>query len=99
MDKVKMLMESEFAQNLLQENQEIVNEANDCLTKFYYDLNNYIVENITEFLDENLEETSKNIYTFSAYASKQFLTEMSTVYGSQLHEKEILKEAERTEFV
>ena len=99
MRNVKALLESAETQSLLQENVGLVQEASNALSNFYGVLNNYIAENLVEFLDENLEETAKNIYTFSAYATKQMLTEISTIYGKHVHQAQVLKEAAKTEFV
>lgn len=99
MERLTALMESAETKSLLRENKDIVLEAAGQAQAFYGILQNYIAENLTEFLDENLEETAKNIYTFSTYATRQFLNEISAVYGRQIHQAEILKEAERTEFV
>ena len=92
-------MESAQTRSLLQENKELVVEASNVMGQFYGILQNYIAENLVEFLDENLEETAKNIYTFSTYATKQMLNEISAVYGKQVHQAEVLKEAAKTEFV
>ena len=99
MEKLYALMESAETKALLQENKELVVEATKVMNDFYGILQNYIAENLVEFLDENLEETAKNIYTFSTYATKQMLNEVSAVYGKQMHQAEVLKEAARNEFV
>ena len=65
MRNVKALLESAETQSLLQENVGLVQEASNALSNFYGVLNNYIAENLVEFLDENLEETAKNIYVRS----------------------------------
>lgn len=99
MKHVQALLESADTQNILTENAALVEDASTAMMYFYGAMQNYIQENIVEFLDENLEETAKNIYTFSTYATKQMLTEVATVYGRQIQQKEVLKEAARTEFV
>ncbi len=99
MSRLATLMESAQTRNLLHENKDLVFEASNLTGQFYGVLQNYIAENLVEFLDENLEETAKNIYTFSAYATKQYLNEIAAVYGGRLHQAQVLKEAARTEFV
>ena len=99
MSRITTLMESAQTRAMLQENKDLVFEAAGATQQFYGVLQNYIAENLVEFLDENLEETDKNIYTFSTYATKQFLNEVAAVYGKQIHQAQILKEAARTEFV
>jgi len=99
MSRVTTLMESAQTRAMLHENKGLVFEAAGATQAFYGLLQNYIAENLVEFLDENLEETAKNIYTFSTYATKQFLNEISASYGKQIHQAEVLKEAARTEFV
>ncbi len=99
MSRVTALMESAQTRAMLQENKDLVLEAAGATQTFYNILQNYIAENLVEFLDENLEETAKNIYTFSTYATKQFLNEVSAVYGKDIHQAQVLKEAARTEFV
>ena len=99
MSRLTALMESAETRNMLHSNKGLVMEAAGLTQNFYGVLQNYIAENIVEFLDSNLEETAKNIYTFSTYATKQFLNEVAAVYGKQVHQSEILKEAARNEFV
>ena len=65
MEKLYALMESAETKALLQENKELVVEATKVMNDFYGILQNYIAENLVEFLDENLEETAKNIYVRS----------------------------------
>ena len=83
----------------LSENKQLVESASQDMIGFYNLLTNYISENLVEFLDENLEETAKNIYTFASYSTKQFLNEISALYGRNLHQAQVLKEAAKTEFV
>ena len=99
MSRVTALMESAQTRAMLHENKDLVLEAAGATQQFYGVLQNYIAENLTEFLDEDLEQTAKNIYTFSTYATKQFLNEIAASYGKRVHEAEILKEAASTEFV
>lgn len=73
MKHVQALFESAETQSILQENAALVEDATNAMANFYGVLQNYIQENIVEFLDETLEETAKNIYTFSAYATKQMV--------------------------
>jgi len=99
MRRVHALLENSATRNMLHENRGLVMEASNDLCKFYNVMQNYIAENIVEFLDESLEETSKNIYTFSTFATKQFLNEIAAIYGGHIHKTEVLKEAAKTEFV
>lgn len=99
MQKIKALLENTETQTMLEENKEVVNEATQVMGQFLNILNNYISENLVEFLDENLEETARNIYTFSTFATKQMLSETTAVYGRSVHQAEVLKEAAKTEFV
>ena len=65
MKHVHALLESAGTRNILRQNRGLVLEASDAIAQFYNLMQNYIAENIVEFLDENLEETSKNIYVRS----------------------------------
>lgn len=98
MNKLVSLLEDAGVQTMLQENSVLVESAMNDLTIWYGYLNNYISENIEEFLESNLEETMKSIYTFSTFSTKQFLCEMSQYYGNQMWQSQVLKEAARTEF-
>jgi len=99
MEKVIQLLENTEVQNILQENSELIESAYGDLGVWYTAMNNFILENIEEFLGETLEETAKNIYTFSTFGTKQFLCEVSQFYGKQIHQVEVLKEAAKHEFV
>lgn len=99
MKKVIALLENTETRNLLQENQVLVETATNELGYWYNYLAQYVTENIEEFLDASLEETAKNIYTFSSFATKQMITELSSCFGKQLHSAQVLKEAARTEFM
>lgn len=60
MSRVTALMESAQTRAMLRENKDLIFEATGATQQFYGALQNYIAENLTEFLDENLEETAKN---------------------------------------
>ena len=98
MNKVISLLESAETQSLLQENSVLIEQATNDLGSFYGILNNYIAEHFEEFLESNLTETNKSIYTFSAFATKQFLCELSSYYGKQIHNAQVLKESVKNEF-
>lgn len=98
MNKLAAILEDAGTQAMLQENSVLVESAMNDLTSWYGYLNNYISENIEEFLESNLEETMKSIYTFSTFSTKQFLCEMSQNYGSKIQQAQVLKEAARNEF-
>ena len=99
MSKVKALLENEEVRSILTENQVLVEAAVQDLDGWYGTLTNFIQEHIDEFLDANLEETAKNIYTFSSFATSQYLSEISHTYGSQMYHAEVLKESARHEFI
>ena len=97
-EKVVALLESEETRSILSENQELLTEAVGNVAEWYGILNTYISENIEEFLEDTLEETTKNVYTFSTFATKQYLNEVSSAYGKQMHSQKVLKEARANEF-
>ena len=96
---VQALLEDAGTQALLQEILVLVEQAMNDLTQWYGVLNNYISENIEEFLEDSLEETAKSIYTFSTFATKQYLCEISQIYGKQIQNKQVLKESAQKEFI
>lgn len=96
---VQTILESAESRQIIQENANLIQEAVADLQGFHSILTNYIAENFVEFLDENLEETAKNIHTFASFATKQLLGETAALYGQQMYQNEILKEQARTEFV
>ena len=73
MKRVQALLENAETQNILQENKHLIQESSAELMNFYGIMQNYIQENLVEFLDENIEQTARNIYTFSTYATKQMV--------------------------
>jgi hypothetical protein len=99
MSKVRALLENEEVQSLLSENEEILEAASADFAGWYDTMSNFILENLEQFLDENVEETYKNVYTFSTFATSQFLAETSNIYGRELHTAEVIKEAEAREFI
>ena len=98
MNKIVSLLENAETQSILQENQPLVEQAVKDLGNWYTFLNNYVSENIEEFLESDLTETSKSIYTFSTFATKQYLCELSSYYGKQMHTAQVLKESAKNEF-
>lgn len=98
MNKVISLLESTETQSLLQENTVLVEQAVNDLGNFYGFLNNYMAEHMEEFLESDLTETNKSIYTFAAFATKQFLCELSSYYGKQIHNAQVLRESAKNEF-
>jgi len=99
MSKVQALLENEEIINVLNENQVLVEAAVSELDGWYQQMTDFVLEHIEEFLDENIEETAKNVYTFSTFATSQYLSEISHRYGAQMHQSEVLKEAAKHEFV
>ena len=99
MSRVNALLENENVISMLEGNSELLEEANQAFDGWYDVMVNFVMENIEDFLDENLEETSKNVYTFATFATTQYLSEISHVYGQKLEEIEAIKEAQEHEFV
>ena len=99
MSKIKALLENEETVKMLSEHEELLQEANASFDEFYDIMAKFVAENIEEFLDENLEETSKNVYTFATFATAQYLSELSTMYGKKMEELEEIREAREHEFV
>lgn len=99
MKYVEALLENAEVQNMLNENSELVEDASAVMMHFFDVMRNYVQENLVEFLDEDLTETSKNIYTFATYATKQMLSEVAAIYGREAYKAEVLKESAKTEFV
>ncbi len=99
MSRINTLLENESVVSMLEENTDLLEEANASFDDWYGVMVDFVMENIEDFLDENLEETSKNVYTFATFATSQYLSEVSHVYGQQLEEVEAIKEAAEHEFV
>lgn len=82
LDRINALLESEDAQILFENNQELITEAVEVASQFNGVLKSFVLEHPQEFLAENLEETYKNIRIFSEIATAQYLYEVSNFYGS-----------------
>ena len=99
MSRVKALLEDTEVVSLLEDNQELIAEAGVEFEGWYDTLVNYISENIDEMLGDSLDDTMKNVRTFCSFSTSQFLAETSYLYGTKLHDAEILAEAEAHEFL
>lgn len=99
MKYIRTLFEDADVQSMLHENRPVVEQAMGALQYFYPVMAKYIAENYAEFLDEDLESTQKNVYTFSTFATNHFLSECAAIYGRKVAHQEVLKEQARTEFI
>ena len=82
LDRIGALMESEEAQVLFANNEELITEATNEAAQFNTILKAFVIDHPEEFLAENLEETYKNIRVFSEVATSQYLCEITNLYGS-----------------
>lgn len=95
MSYIQTLLESENIQEFMKEEAELLKEAEMVVAEFPNILKEFVLENPKEFMAESLEETRKNIRTFSEVATAQFICEVTSIYGTPTDEDyEALKEDE-----
>jgi len=82
MSQIQALMENEEVTNFLTENVEMLNEAEAAVGQFPTVLKQFVIEHPQEFIAESLDETFKNIRVFSEVATSQFITEVTSMYGT-----------------
>lgn len=85
--RVNTLLESE-GNELMEKHEDLVVEAMTLVNDFRKTLKAFALNNPTEFLGENTEETYKNLRVYSEVGTSQFISEISNLFGSMLHEKE-----------
>jgi hypothetical protein len=99
MSRVKALLEDQELSSILSENEAILEQSTAEFNEWFEVMTTFVTENIEEFLDESLDETKKNVYTFATFATSQFLAETANRYGRQIYQSEVIKEAQEHEFV
>lgn len=77
MATIDALLENENMRNLITENQNILFEAGAYVEDFSKILKSFILANPSEFIAESVDQTIKNIKTFTEFATMQYCTEMS----------------------
>ena len=97
---VQDLFESAEVQNAVSSVFPIMEEHIDYdMADWMYEMKNFVVNNLEDFVGLDLNETASNIYTFSAFATQQYLAEMSMLYGSQIEECQNMKIRQANEFL
>jgi predicted house-cleaning noncanonical NTP pyrophosphatase (MazG superfamily) len=90
---VEALMENEETKLFVENNQELINEAVAATYDYGKTLKNFVLENIEEFIGQNLEETYKNIRLFSEVATMTFVNEAIHAQAALAVDKEQLEES------
>ena len=90
--RIETLLENDEIKTFLEDNTEIIQEAEMAINDFSKVLKAFVLKHPKEFVSENLEETYKNIRVFTGIATAQYITEITNMYGS-----DILAEAEEKE--
>jgi len=79
MADLNTLMESEEMELFVESNQELITETTESVEQFKEVLAEYVVNNPTIFVEEDMEDMKKNIRLFSEVATEQFMHEITTV--------------------
>lgn len=99
LNKIDQIMESEEVKTILSENEELIAEATESTHNFSKIMKAFVINNPSEFIGENLEETFKNIRVFSEVATAQYLTEISDIAGDNLVVQEPVVEASINDYL
>ncbi len=78
MADLNTLMESEEMELFVESNQELIAETTESVEQFKEVLAEYVVNNPTIFVEEDVEDMKKNIRLFSEVATEQFMHEITT---------------------
>ena len=84
MSNLTQIMESEEVQTLLNENEEIIAETTESVHNFSKILKSFVINNPSEFIGENLDETFKNIRVFAEVATAQYITEVTNMVNDNI---------------
>ena len=99
--RIETLLENEDVKTFLEDNTEIIQEAEMAISDFSKILKAFVLKHPKEFVSENLEETYKNIRVFTGIATAQYITEITNIHGSDIlsenEAKKIIEENETTE--
>ncbi len=79
------IMENEEFKTYLTENQELFLEGEQKVDDFRKVLKSFVLANPKEFLAENVDQIKKNIRVFTEVATAQYITEVSSMIGSELN--------------
>jgi len=98
MEKIKQLLESEDAKKLIEENQLIIEAGLELVEEFKSTIKEFVMENLPEFIGENLDDTIKNIRVFAEVTTAQYMYEISNLCGAIVESlQEEVQESEEKE--
>lgn len=86
--RVNTLLETEGAA-LVENHEDVIVDAMVLIKDFQKDIKSFVLNNPEEFIGENVEETFKNIRVFTEISTSQYVTEISNLYSSVIHERAI----------
>jgi len=92
MEVLSAILENEDVKNMIAENEDLIVEAEQYVNQFPEILKGFIVENAEEFIDENAEETKKNIRVFVETATQHYLYNVCNVIAENAAQR--IEEAE-----
>lgn len=84
MSYLKSLMETEEMQTFLTEHQDLICEGAQEISEFSEVVKEYVRQNPSAFLEQNLNDTYKNIRIFSEVATAQYISELTAIYNQDI---------------
>ena len=90
MSDLKELMESEEMELFVETNQELITETGEAVDGFKDTLAEYVYNNPTIFMEEDVQDMYKNIRLFSEVATEQFLHEVTAANAERAQIVEVL---------
>jgi hypothetical protein len=97
-EKVNALLESEGTK-FVDKHEDVVVEAMSLVNDFQKNIKAFILNNSSEFIGENIDDTYKNMRVFAEVASSQYVAEISNLYGSSIQKQEIITDKGLQEYL
>jgi hypothetical protein len=72
------LFENEAIQTYVDSNEKSILESTQAFHEFPETVKNFVVENLSDFIGDDVEETYENIKTFAENSAFQYLHELSS---------------------
>jgi len=97
-EKVNALLESEGTE-LVEKHENVIVEAMTLVNDFQKNIKAFILNNPSEFIGENTDDTYKNMRVFTEVALSQYVSEISNLYGSAIQEQVVIADKGLQEYL
>ena len=90
-EKVNALLESE-SPALIENHEDVLIEAMTQVNDFQKTLKVFVLKNPEEFIGESVDDTYKNIRTFTEVSTAQYVKEITTLSSTLINEAAVIEE-------